>query len=60
MFYVTHHKTKSPPRYHTSANCSMVRNYGIGPPPNAYRAVTIAPPWPYQPCQKNGPCRNGE
>jgi hypothetical protein len=49
--YITKRKTQSPPKYHTSANCSMVRGY-----PNAYKAVASPPPG-YTPCQRKGPCR---
>ncbi len=49
--YIRKHKTQSPPKYHTSADCPMVKAY-----PNDYKAVTSPPP-NYTPCQRNGPCR---
>jgi hypothetical protein len=49
--YIAKHKTRSPPKYHTSANCPMVKGY-----PSAYKAVPTPPPG-YTPCQRMGPCR---
>ena len=49
--YITKHKTQSPPEYHTSANCPMVKGY-----PTAYQAVPKPPPG-YTPCERIGPCR---
>jgi len=50
--YIAKRKTQSPLKYHTSANCPMVKVY-----PNAYKAVPRPPPG-YMPCQRKGPCRN--
>ena len=49
--YITKHKTKSPPKYHTSPKCPMVKGY-----PSAYRTVA-SPPKGYTQCQRNGPCQ---
>jgi hypothetical protein len=50
--YIAKHRTQSPPKYHTSAQCPMVKIY-----PNAYKAVSAPPPGD-TPCQRFGPCRN--
>lgn len=49
--YITKRKTQSPPKYHTSDNCPMVKAY-----PDAYKPVPSPPPG-YTPCQRMGPCR---
>jgi hypothetical protein len=50
--YITSRKTQSPPKYHTSLNCPMVRAY-----PTDYIKVS-SPPLGYTPCERNGPCRS--
>lgn len=49
--YITTRRTQSPPKYHTSADCPMVKAN-----PNAYKTVPSPPPG-YTPCERNGPCR---
>ena len=49
--YIRKHKSKSPLKYHTSANCPMVKAY-----PNVYMTVAKPPPG-YTRCQRSGPCR---
>jgi hypothetical protein len=49
--YILKHQTKSPPKYHTSADCPMVRAY-----PDSYRAVP-SPPSTHSPCRRSGACQ---
>jgi hypothetical protein len=49
--YITKHKTQSPPKYHTSPNCPMVKAWR-----ESYKMVPKPPPG-YTPCERFGPCR---
>jgi hypothetical protein len=51
MVYITKRQTQSPPRYHVSKDCPMVRLYRSG-----YKRVT-SPPAGHEPCRHAGPCR---
>ncbi len=49
--YIKKRASQSPPKYHTSKKCPMVKGY-----PDSYKAVPSPPP-SYTPCSRNGPCR---
>ena len=53
VYYIGKTKSKSPLKYHTSAQCPMVRSYSKN-----YKAVTTPPPG-YTHCERYGPCREG-
>ncbi len=48
--YIRKRPSKSPPKYHTSEKCPMVKGY-----PSAYQAIA-KPPADHTPCQRSGPC----